>query len=343
MNKTLKAILAIAAVLLFFGISTLIVFFTNRVPMNPSGTIGNTPGNLNNHGLFCEYDGTVYFSNPYDNGSLYSMNPDETNMKKLNSSSVELLNAGGRFLYYFQVNAGGGTGLGYVRSRSGIYRSALDGSRTTSMNMNTAFHMQLVDNYLYYLVSDEAGPHFYKQKIDQSEEILLSDTIINPACVADGIIYYNGTENDHALYSLNPSTDTVSTVWEGNLWNPIVMGDYVYYMDVANNYRLCRYSLSADVIEVLTQDRLDMFNLNETYIYYQKSSQTAPCLMRMYLDGSNPEVVAEGIFSDINMTSQYVYFHPFDTPAPTYRTPVDGPVSVTTFETARNAALANSN
>ena len=33
---------------------------------------GSTAGNLYNGGLFCEYDGTVYFSNPSDGGKLYS-------------------------------------------------------------------------------------------------------------------------------------------------------------------------------------------------------------------------------------------------------------------------------
>lgn len=44
-------------------------------PRQSPETVGNTAGNLNNSGYFCEYDGTVYFANAYDSNTLYSMDP----------------------------------------------------------------------------------------------------------------------------------------------------------------------------------------------------------------------------------------------------------------------------
>ena len=340
MQKRIRNVLFIFAAILILAAIIIYTVWSTRIPMNPEGTVGNTAGNLNNRGLFCEYDGVVYFSNPYDNGALYSMTPDEENIKRLGSTSVELINAGGSFLYYSQLEAGGNGGLGNMRIRKGIYRSKLNGRKASCFTTDTAFAMQLVNNYLYYLVTDKSGPHFYKQKIDRKETVLLSDSQVNPACVLGNTIYYNGTESDHALYALNTLDDTVSSVWMGNLWNPILDGDYVYYMDVANDYRLCRYSLSANVIEVLTNDRIDSYNMSAGMIYYQKSSSTEPCLMRMALDGSNPEVVAEGVYSDINITSRDLYFHPFGNATPTYRTPVNGPIQVQTFDAAMEAALS---
>lgn len=341
MKKELRATLITIIIALLLIALLVTGIRSEQVTMNPSGTVGNTAGNLNNSGLFCEYDGVVYFSNPYDKGALYSMSPDESNIQKLGSAPVELINAGGDYLYYFQTAADGSAGLGYMRTRNGIYRSNLKGKDAACLSTDTVFSMQLVDNHLYYLMSDESGPHFYKQKIDDSEKLLISDTIINPACVVGNTIYFNGTEADHELYTLNTFDNSITSVWAGNIWNPIVEGDYVYYMDVANNYRLCRYSLSGNVIEVLTNDRIDTYNICGDMIYYQKSSSQAPCLKRMYKDGSNNEVVAEGIYSDINSTSQYVYFHAFESTAPTYHTPVNGPVMVSTFDAAMNAAFEN--
>ena len=343
MKKRLRNILLVLGIIIIFAGIIYISILSEKTTMNPDGTIGNTAGNLNNLGLFCESNGIVYFSNPYDGGSLYSMNPDESNIQKLGSVPVELLNAGGDYLYYFQTAANGAAGLGYMRTRNGIYRSDLNGKNSICLSPETAFSMQLINNHLYYLTSDSAGPHFSKQKIDKSGEVVLSDTLINPACVVNNTIYFNGTEHDHALYALDTTTDTITTVWEGNLWNPIVYGDYVYYMDVPNNYRLCRYSFTDNVIEVLTEDRIDTYNLCGDMIYYQKNSSIEPSLMRMGLDGSNPEVVAEGIYSHINATSQYVYFHAFESTIPTYRTPIEGPVAVTTFDAALNAAMTGIN
>ena len=39
---------------------------------NDSYVNGNTAGNLYNYGMFCEHNGTIYFSNPNDSYRLYS-------------------------------------------------------------------------------------------------------------------------------------------------------------------------------------------------------------------------------------------------------------------------------
>ena len=61
--------------------------------------------------------------------------------------------------------------------------------------------------------------------------------------------------------------------------------------------------------------------------------------MRMRLDGSEPEVVAEGIYENINITSNYVYFNEFNSEVPVYHTSSDGAVNVTVFTSARDATL----
>ena len=131
---------------------------------------------------------------------------------------------------------------------------------------------------------------------------------------------------------------TISTVYKGNLWFPAYQDDYIYYLDVSSDYRLCRYSLSGNYVEVLTSDRVDTFNVGSNCIFYQRNSTSDPALMRMNLDGSNPEVVAAGNYENINLTSQYAYFNSFGEDVPVYHTPVNGPVSVSTFAAAENIA-----
>ena len=53
-----------------------IFFLTSKVTMNEDYVSGNSAGNLNNGGFFCESNGRVYFANAYDNNTLYSMNAD---------------------------------------------------------------------------------------------------------------------------------------------------------------------------------------------------------------------------------------------------------------------------
>ena len=340
MSTTQKNILIISITVVVLILLSLGVVLSGHITMNDDYTVGNTPGNLNNGGYFCEADGRVYFANAYDSYGLYSMNPDESEMVKLSGNSVSSINAAGKYLYYAMTSDGSdGSGLGYLARTEGIYRSNLKGKSTVGLDRCGIVSMQLCGNYLYYEKYDKAlGTTLDKVRIDKKDKQTVAEEIINPNCFVDGRIYYNGAGKDHFLYALDVSTDNASVVWRGNLWNPIVQDGYVYYMDVSENYRLCRYSLNNDVIEVLTNDRIDMFNVYGSYIYYQVSSTDAPALKRMLIDGSSQELVREGVYQNINITSQYVYFNAFNESTPVYKTSTFGPVNVITFDAARAAA-----
>ncbi|MDE6211898.1 MAG: DUF5050 domain-containing protein [Lachnospiraceae bacterium] len=340
MSTTQKNILIISITVVVLMLLSLGVVLSGHITMNDDFTVGNTPGNLNNGGYFCEADGRVYFANAYDNYALYAMNPDESEIVKLSGNSVSSINAAGKYLYYAMTSDGSnGSGLGYLAHTEGIYRSNLKGKSTVGLDRCSIVSMQLCGNYLYYEKFDNAlGTTLDKVRIDKKDKQTVAEEIINPNCYVNGRIYYNGTGKDHYLHAMDVSTDEDTVVWRGNLWNPIVQDGYVYYMDVSQNYRLCRYSLSNDVIEVLTNDRIDMFNVYDYYIYYQVSSTDAPALKRMLTDGSYQELVREGVYQNINITSEYVYFNAFNEITPVYKTYTYGPVNVTTFDAAREAA-----
>lgn len=322
MNKTVKTVLISVICLILLAALGFAGMFLNRVSMNPNGTIGNSAGNINNDGLFCEYNGRVYFSNAADKGCLYSMTPEETDVKLLNKMQVRNILAGGKYLFFYQTGSASKSDMMQIQGVRSFCRSDLKSKSVTTLTRDLVVTGQLVNNYLYLLTNNASGISFYKLKIDKSEQVELANYNINPACARDGIIYYNGTLNDHYLYTLNTATDVSSELWRGNLWFPVLDGDYVYYMDVANNYRLCRYSLVMDEIQVLTDDRVDCFNVGSGYVYYQKNDSVSPQLKCMRTDGSDDHAIAEGNYTHINMTSRYVYFQPFGDDYTTYHSPL---------------------
>lgn len=342
MSTNKKNAIIICSTFLIIALIFTILLFTSRITYNDDSTVGNTAGNLNNGGLFCESEDKVYFSNPYDNNTLYCMNPDETDIKKLGNNTVASINAGGKYIYYYMESDTNGTGLGFMNRTAGIYRSDRNGKHTVCLDRTFAVTMQLCGNYLYYQdYNTKKGTSLAKIKIDKSDKNTIADYVINPNSYINGSIYFNGTQDDHALYTLNTANDNITKVWQGNIWNPIFQDGYIYFMDVDNNYRLCRYSLSSDVVEVLSNDRVDFFNVYDYYIYYQTSSKTEPALKRVYIDGTNDQIVAQGAYENISITSQYVYFNQFKEPVPVYKTSTFGNVNITTFDAARTAAMEN--
>lgn len=321
MMKKLTGIIIFLGIAIILGGMIFLSFWSRRIQPNPTGTIGNTAGNLNNGGLFCEKDGMVYFANPTDNNSLYSMTIDEKEITKLFDGNICNILAAGDYLYYF-MREPGATSLDKLRISHSFYRSKTDGDDVCAMTNDVVVHAQLLDNTLYLMTSAKEGLRFYRMNTDRSDKTILADYLVNPACAKDGIIYYNGTRNNHYLYALNSETDASGILWKGNVWYPVLEGNYFYYLDVENNYRLCRYDYTKDVIEVLTHDRVECFNIGSGYIYYQSNSKNEPSLKRMLPDGSQVTVIAEGNYTAIHMTSQYVYFKEISEKNSWYHSPI---------------------
>ena len=332
MKDNKKNLLIIGAIFLILIVVMLLFSIGSSVKKIPDDTIGNTAGNLNNGGLFCEYNGKVYFSNAYDHHTLYVMNTDETGVKKLNESIVKYINASEAYLVYYQEGVHTDDDLSSIVQSLGIYRTDLKGKNADCIDDSVCTALVLAGNQIYYQHYDNKKyTTLYKSDLAGKERVEVSDEIINPHCVLNKTIYFNGTGGDHYLYGLNTQNDSVATIWAGNVWNPVVSGSYVYYMDLSNHYGLSRYSLINNEVEILTNDRVDFFNVSQNMIYYQTAGTDNQALKRMKIDGSDNEIVREGIHENIHITSEYVYFNEFSLDTPVYHTPVGGG-SVSVFQ-----------
>lgn len=326
--QKLKVFLTIAGILIFTTVLCGAFYLSQRFSPNEPTEIGNTAGNLNNKGLFCEQDGIVYFSNAYDNDVLYSMNADETNIKRIGNVGVASLNADSERIYYSQTGSAEGSGLGYVRSTNGMYRFDLDGKNTYCYTRNPVAILALSGNKLYFQHYEvETGAFLDTTPIDEKQSNPLLYSLVSPACVAGSTIYYAGNDSDHYLYALDTNTNTSTLVWEKQIWNPVYQDGYIYFMDLRSNYELHRYNLSSGEEQVLSTDRIDFFNVYGNVIYYQKSSASSPALKRINIDGTGEEIVKEGVFERVNITSQYAYFNEFDKPTPVYHQSIYGPIN----------------
>ncbi len=246
--------------------------------------------------------------------------------------SEQSINAGGNFLYYYQIGSGSGTGLGYVIPSVGVYRCKRDGSSAVCLKRDPAGIITLINNDLYYQhYTNETGTWLDRMAIDKASEETVFTNMVSPASVVNGVIYYANPDDYHYLYAYDTRTGSNSLFWQHRVWNPIFHGDYVYFMDLETNYELHRYNPYSGEEEVLTTDRIDTYNVYGDMIYYQKNSPTEPALMRMQTDGSGLEKVADGNFENINITSNYVYFNEYDKPTPMYHQPTYGGVSVSQF------------
>lgn len=339
-----KLIIIISSIVAVFLIALLILFNTvlKKDTTNPPGTIGNTAGNLYNGGLFCESsDGYVYFSNLYDNKTMYRMHPDETGAKKLTHTSCESINADANNVYFYQGRSNGGAGLGFLISQTGIYKfNKKDSNTITCLDRVLGKYLILADNDLFY-TSSEDKVSLKKSSIDGKTKTVMLESDILPASIQDSTFYYINNQKDLHLMAMDIKTGATRQVLAEDIYMPIIDGNNIYGIDIHDNYSLIKIDASTGTKTVLDNSaRVDMLNVTDNYIYYQTSS-SLPALKRVLKDGTNMEIVASGVYNSIHVTSKYVYFVGFSSEIPVYKTPAEGPISVTTFDTALLAAREN--
>lgn len=333
MRKNIITIAIIVTIIL--GLIS-VSFFVGMAPNfdNDPYATGNTAGNLLNNGLFCEYEGTVYFANALDGGALYSMNVDETGYKKLLNSGVKSINADKNRIYYALSGSSTGKGLGYIRKATGMYSMTKIGGKSLAYTTNPIGILAISgNNILYQNYTKESGTDLWQITTDKKDNHMIAKDMISPASIDSGFIIYSDTNTDQYLYRMDIASGQASLLYEHPVYSPIYQGGYIYYIDLATNYHLHRYSPANEEDIELTDKRVDMFNVYGNMIYYQTdSSSPDAALMRMQTDGTNVEVVSPGIYCDINITSQYVYFHAFNEPVPVYHQTLHGPVNPTIFQ-----------
>lgn len=346
MSDKVKVILIISALILVLGGLLAFQSFKDYLHRNPEDTVGNTAGNLNNGGYFCQIGDRVFFANGYDGGRLYVMNVDESDIKKISDSAVSYINADENYIYYFVNDMAAPSGVGgFTFQILGLYRSDYRGKKVQCLDKVNCGVVKLLGNTLYYQrYDDQSGKTLQSMNIQSRDSEAVLKFPANPAANYGTKIYYNGMEDDHYLYCYDTGNGSNSVVYDGNVWNPDVQGGYVYFMNVADDYTLCRYELATGDVQTLTEDRIDQFLVCGNYIFYQKNGENDAALKVMNTDGSEPRIIAEGNYTGLSATSKFVYFAEFGIEAPVYKVSLENSsFQVMTFDGAREAAMENLN
>lgn len=309
MKKTIIGLVVAFVVIGAIIAATAFSKYISRIPDNPSDTIGNTSGNLNNKGLVCESDGYIYFANLSDNHYLYRMTSDGSDPVKVADVPVSYINSGGDYIYFYFDDPGGTKFMGVAGRMSGIFRIKKGDKDFVCLDKCTSGVLNLIGSTLYYEHYDNTnGMQLYHSSLDGKDKGLAADEIINPACVVNGDIYY--CEQDSMKLKLyRPGSSEGRILMDYPVYNPVVSGSDLYFMNMSDDYRLYRYSLSDGQLTKITNERIDTFNVYGSVIFYQRNQ--SPALIRVNTDGTDAIVIAEGNYENINCTSTYTFYSPF--------------------------------
>ena len=313
----------------------IIVYSKDRTYYNDDSVVGNSLGNIYNGGLFCEHDNLIFFSNDNDDGSLYVMKSDGLNAKKLHNDKASFINADDNYIYYVRANNTKENKKGSMPfNNTGIYRINYNGKKLKSITSNPGSYLTLQGNYLYFQKYDvENGLLLFRNKIDGSSERQLVKDAAIPMGVYAGELYYTAFSNNHNINKVDLLSFTRSTYLEGNFAYPIIHGEYIYYLDLDDNYSLYRMKLGGSKPTKLIDERLSTYNITNsgTYIYYQVDDSDNSRIERLNMNNMEIETLLYGNFKQIHVTDAFVFFKDYDN-TNTYMQVADGRISISTFE-----------
>ena len=320
---------------------SIVLFYRNSIKTkyNSEDTYGNTAGNLFNGGLFCENSGRIYFSNPEDDGTLYSMDLDMLDYKKIYNDRVEYINSTGNYIYYSRVNHKKEKSKPSVFAfrNAGLYRINSNGKNIISLSDTPCGLLNVNGNNIYYQhFTNKDGLKFYKTGIDGTGEKKLSDEGILPMTITDSILYYSGMKKDHNLYSMNLKNGSISTVYEGGVYAPILIKtdkNYIYYMSVTSNYSINRIELNGKNNTPVLLERCSTYNITEDgrYLYYQVDDNENNHIGVMDLTTGKSQHIKEGNYKNIHIAGNKVFFYNLETNE-TYYIPVGLNNTVSVFQ-----------
>lgn len=313
----IKTILVIIILLFITGTGIYFIHKESRTYFSSNYRTGNTSGNLSNNGLFCEQDNLVYFSNPNDDGTLYSMNQNGTDFKKLSNDKVAYINADEHYIYYARRNNERKDNKHSVLdfNNTGLYRIKRNGAKIMNLYSKLSDAMNLYQNYLYYLRPiDGNAPGLYQVKIDGTEEKRISNEQISPSSIVDGIIYYSGIKNDHGIHALDLSTGFSTILYDGNTYQSIATKEYIYFLSQADHYSIQRISIDGANLETIVPQRCFTYNisLDGKHLYYQVDDTQNNGIYQLDLNTYESTLILSGNYKNIHITSNCVFFQVFD-------------------------------
>lgn len=307
---------------------------TERMPQNPAEASGNLAGNLYNGGYFCEYQGEVYYSNVSDNYHLYRIKKDNSVVKE-NFTAVFSLNIYNGYLYYSK-NATKAGNHGYLSGKPyGIYRVNLKSNTIKCLTTSLCPYITLCGNTIVLQEYTSKSLYLSRMQTDKKGGITrIADGGYTVACSDGGYVYYAEQNGNHNIYRYNPESERASLAYTGNCFQPIGIGDTLYFIDAGDDYKLKRASMSSGETQVISSERCINYNTDGMVIYFEveNSPSGAFGLYRCDVNGNNLVRITEQACKNINITSEYTYFNYFADESVWQRVPTNGEVWIETFD-----------
>ena len=291
-------------------------YLTGRVYKSAAGTLGNTAGNLYNGGLFCENGSRIYFSNPNDDYTLYSMNLNMGDFKKLYNDYARYINADENYVYYTRMNnkKEKPTQSIFVFYSTGVYRIRKNGSALGMITSEPSGSLLLYDNQLFYQQYKNNALTLFRVDIDGKNEKKLFSDDTPVVSMFDGRLYYSGKLSDQNIHYINPNGNT-SVAVETKAYMPIAMEEGIFYISTENKYNIYLVDYEDKERKCIVEKPVSWYNVSSDgkFVFYNCDELEESAIYMLDREKNETVKIQDGNYKWLNIAGGHCFFFDYFT------------------------------
>ena len=195
----------------------------------------------------------------------------------------------------------------YNKYENGIVK--VKNNKEYQITNETAYSMQSVGDYIYYLTKGENNSLLIKKvktNGDDKKTIREIQTSISKFYILDNYLYYASTGAQSGIAKIALDTNSETLICEDKIEDFSVTQNGIYYTDDFGYLR--SMNLGGTEQKVLLNDEITEFQTYGDWIYYYNQSEN--CLNKIKIDGSEKDKVSDKVNSYIfNVYKDKIYFY----------------------------------
>ena len=195
----------------------------------------------------------------------------------------------------------------YNKYENGIVK--VKNNKEYQITNETAYAMQSVGDYIYYLTKGENNSLLIKKvktNGDDKKTIKEIQTSISKFYIIDNYLYYASTGTQFGIVKIALDTNSETLICEEKIVDFAVTQNGIYYTDDFGY--LASMNLGGTDQKVLLNDEITEIQIYGEWIYYYNQSEN--CLNKIKIDGSEKEKVSDKVNSYIfNVYKDKIYFY----------------------------------
>lgn len=195
----------------------------------------------------------------------------------------------------------------YNKYENGIVK--VKNNKEYQITNETAYSMQSVGDYIYYLTKGENNSLLIKKvktNGDDKKTIREIQTSISKFYILDNYLYYASTGAQSGIAKIALDTNSETLICEDKIEDFAVTQNGIYYTDDFGYLR--SMNLGGTEQKVLLNDEITEFQTYGDWIYYYNQSEN--CLNKIKIDGSEKDKVSDKVNSYIfNVYKDKIYFY----------------------------------